>query len=207
MAGARRERKVRADNPKTMRPARGNAVRPGWLKPAIVFALAAAGVVALVFLGYLRLLPEDAPNPDYRPVTVRGLVDSPADYAADEYYTYTITGRSARVEGIVFKPTPCDSVKASAVRDLATGAITVRLEFSDRGTACDEVITPSKFELSVDNASSNDLLHLTAGTRPLQLNATTQFCGGIAAFGCPRGWQCALDGDYPDAGGKCVRAA
>lgn len=33
-----------------------------------------------------------------------------------------------------------------------------------------------------------------------------QFCGGITAFQCPDGYMCKLDGDYPDAGGKCVRS-
>lgn len=35
---------------------------------------------------------------------------------------------------------------------------------------------------------------------------TGQFCGGIApgAFPCPAGYSCKLDGDYPDAGGRCV---
>jgi hypothetical protein len=30
------------------------------------------------------------------------------------------------------------------------------------------------------------------------------FCGGIAAFPCPIGYECKLDGAYPDAGGKCI---
>ncbi|MBI5498629.1 MAG: hypothetical protein HY907_00170 [Deltaproteobacteria bacterium] len=32
---------------------------------------------------------------------------------------------------------------------------------------------------------------------------TPRFCGGIAAFPCPDGQWCRLDGDYPDAGGRC----
>lgn len=36
-----------------------------------------------------------------------------------------------------------------------------------------------------------------------------RFCGGIAANlpqnQCPEGYTCKLDGDYPDAGGKCVK--
>ncbi|MFA6065496.1 MAG: hypothetical protein WCW44_03570 [archaeon] len=35
-------------------------------------------------------------------------------------------------------------------------------------------------------------------------NSTEKFCGGIAAIQCPIGYACKLDGDYPDAGGKCV---
>ncbi len=30
------------------------------------------------------------------------------------------------------------------------------------------------------------------------------FCGGIAAFPCPTGYECILDGSFPDAGGKCT---
>lgn len=31
------------------------------------------------------------------------------------------------------------------------------------------------------------------------------FCGGIANIPCPQGFGCVLDGDYPDAGGICVK--
>jgi eight-cysteine-cluster-containing protein len=34
-----------------------------------------------------------------------------------------------------------------------------------------------------------------------------EFCGGIAAIQCCSGLTCQLDGTYPDAGGKCVKAA
>jgi hypothetical protein len=215
MASARRKKANRTT--KTIRakekPARKAGVkqisapapRPFFLKPAFVFAVAVLAVMALLFFGYLAR-PPAAVQHDFEQMAVRGLTDLPADYNADEYYTYTVMGQSARVQGTVFKPTPCDSVKASAVRDLSNSAIVVRLEFSSRGTACEEVITPSEFNLFVDNVSPNDFLSVVADTRPLELNATTQFCGGIAAFGCPSGWECALDGDYPDAGGKCVRA-
>jgi hypothetical protein len=36
---------------------------------------------------------------------------------------------------------------------------------------------------------------------------TGTFCGGIAAIRCPDGYTCHFDGDYPDAGGSCVRAS
>jgi hypothetical protein len=32
-----------------------------------------------------------------------------------------------------------------------------------------------------------------------------QFCGGIAGVQCPSGYLCKLDGNYPDAGGVCVK--
>ncbi|MBI2123937.1 MAG: hypothetical protein HYU04_01725 [Candidatus Wildermuthbacteria bacterium] len=42
-------------------------------------------------------------------------------------------------------------------------------------------------------------------------NAQGKFCGGIAAnlpeFQCPPGYYCKLTGDYPDAGGTCVKQA
>ncbi|CAE6416583.1 unnamed protein product [Rhizoctonia solani] len=31
------------------------------------------------------------------------------------------------------------------------------------------------------------------------------FCGGIAGFKCNKGLLCKLDGNYPDAGGVCIR--
>lgn len=36
---------------------------------------------------------------------------------------------------------------------------------------------------------------------------TTQgtFCGGIAGIACQSGFECKLDGDYPDAGGTCIK--
>lgn len=31
------------------------------------------------------------------------------------------------------------------------------------------------------------------------------FCGGIAGISCPEGYKCKLEGNYPDAGGVCVK--
>lgn len=36
-------------------------------------------------------------------------------------------------------------------------------------------------------------------------SAEGTLCGGIAAFSCPSGYSCKLDGNYPDAGGHCVK--
>lgn len=36
-------------------------------------------------------------------------------------------------------------------------------------------------------------------------NPESEFCGGIAAIDCPDGYTCKLDGNYPDAGGKCIK--
>lgn len=43
----------------------------------------------------------------------------------------------------------------------------------------------------------------------LDQNVEGRFCGGFAANlpenQCPKGYKCQLDGNYPDAGGKCVK--
>lgn len=38
------------------------------------------------------------------------------------------------------------------------------------------------------------------------LRAEGEMCGGIAGFMCQKGLLCKLEGDYPDASGKCVKA-
>lgn len=35
--------------------------------------------------------------------------------------------------------------------------------------------------------------------------ATMEFCGGIAGVQCKSGYSCQLDGNYPDAGGTCIK--
>lgn len=36
-------------------------------------------------------------------------------------------------------------------------------------------------------------------------NSQGAFCGGIAAIACEKGYECKLDGEYPDAGGICIK--
>jgi hypothetical protein len=38
-----------------------------------------------------------------------------------------------------------------------------------------------------------------------KLKKEGEMCGGIAGFACRDGLTCVLDGNYPDAAGKCVR--
>lgn len=45
------------------------------------------------------------------------------------------------------------------------------------------------------------------GTNARQPAKEGEFCGGIAGFACESGLSCKLDGDYPDAGGKCEKKA
>ena len=36
-------------------------------------------------------------------------------------------------------------------------------------------------------------------------NTNSQFCGGITGIICPEGYECKYEGDYPDAGGNCIK--
>jgi len=54
-------------------------------------------------------------------------------------------------------------------------------------------------------ASLSPTLIPTLIPSPTSTSAEGKMCGGIAAFPCPTGYMCKLDGDYPDAGGKCVK--
>lgn len=38
-------------------------------------------------------------------------------------------------------------------------------------------------------------------------NTEESFCGGIASIECPSGFECRLEGNYPDAGGVCVESS
>src|SRR3989344_5063784 len=66
-----------------------------------------------------------------------------------------------------------------------------------------EVIDPIKYkkylDLGWDPKNSFKFLPI-----PNQ-NSTEMFCGGFAGKLCPTGYVCQLDGNYPDASGKCVK--
>ncbi|XP_021755809.1 uncharacterized protein LOC110720995 isoform X2 [Chenopodium quinoa] len=47
------------------------------------------------------------------------------------------------------------------------------------------------------------LLTLSATAETRTCKKANEFCGGIAGFQCCEGLQCNLEGDFPDAGGKC----
>lgn len=40
---------------------------------------------------------------------------------------------------------------------------------------------------------------------PITGDPVGQFCGGIMGKACPQGYTCKYDGNYPDAGGKCIK--
>jgi hypothetical protein len=53
-------------------------------------------------------------------------------------------------------------------------------------------------------AANNAIAHRIVNTLTLD-PAIWKFCGGIAAFQCPTGYSCKLDGTFPDAGGHCSK--
>jgi len=60
------------------------------------------------------------------------------------------------------------------------------------------------YEIQADNFDEkllNQILSTFKFTEPV----AGQFCGGIAGIACSSGYSCNLDGNYPDAGGTCVK--
>ncbi len=56
--------------------------------------------------------------------------------------------------------------------------------------------------VSTPNSSDNSINSLPPPTpKPTE----GKFCAGLAGLQCPTGYTCRLDGDYPDAGGKCIK--
>lgn len=57
-----------------------------------------------------------------------------------------------------------------------------------------------------DAEADKETVHQILSTfKFLDSSTEGQFCGGIAGVACPQGYKCQLDGNYPDAGGKCVK--
>jgi hypothetical protein len=68
------------------------------------------------------------------------------------------------------------------------------------------------FGITLTKQSSSPSPTPTITTAPSISNSPTetatterQFCGGIAGKQCAEGYICQLDGNYPDAGGTCVK--
>jgi len=60
--------------------------------------------------------------------------------------------------------------------------------------------------LAACNPSEPDTTGATGGsTGGIEAAAEGEFCGGIAGIMCADGLTCNYEGDYPDAGGTCVK--
>jgi hypothetical protein len=53
--------------------------------------------------------------------------------------------------------------------------------------------------------SEEELKLLESPLKPKAKEPDGAFCGGIAAIPCSLGYVCQLEGNFPDAGGKCIR--
>ena len=73
------------------------------------------------------------------------------------------------------------------------------------GTMCVQVITAAKNPKTGEIADFPTPCDVPLGWEILPPESAKQFCGGIAGVECPAGYRCKLDGNYPDAGGICVK--
>lgn len=71
------------------------------------------------------------------------------------------------------------------------------------GTLCSVNITA--YDTST-TSTSRAKINLYMYSAPIAKANENEFCGGIAAMQCENGFSCKLTGDFPDAGGVCVRA-
>jgi hypothetical protein len=75
------------------------------------------------------------------------------------------------------------------------------------------VVVPDKSNINDLKISNSYVSQFTSSFKYLNVMsavitvtpAQTLFCGGIAGKTCPAGYHCKLDGNYPDAGGTCVK--
>ncbi|MEK6924588.1 MAG: hypothetical protein AABW54_05105 [Candidatus Micrarchaeota archaeon] len=161
-------------------------------------------IAAIVFGGCLQAsFASNGNTTGIADATIENFTFQPAEPEAADFYAYRTLGTSLYAHGIVTLPTPCHSLEATAEKQ--GNAILVTLLARPSQGACIQVLQPTSFSFSIADAAR---LRLTVamGGAPLALDASQEFCGGIAAIACPAGWECALDGAYPDAGGKCIPA-
>jgi hypothetical protein len=79
------------------------------------------------------------------------------------------------------------------------------LDIERARTYYDQILSTITFISSLTTEGDNPKITVTM----TPVTAEGEFCGGKAAnipqFQCPTGYYCKLDGDYPDASGKCVK--
>lgn len=56
----------------------------------------------------------------------------------------------------------------------------------------------------IDQVDNKLIYEILATFKSLDQKTNGSFCGGIAGVPCSKGYQCQLEGKYPDAGGTCV---
>lgn len=100
-----------------------------------------------------------------------------------------------------------DNVQGTKFVDLESSPALELLEtriIFDRSPYRYTILFPNQNEIGNHNEIFDQMLSTFKFT-----DATTstegKFCGGIAAVECPVGYTCKMDGNYPDAGGECVK--
>jgi hypothetical protein len=78
---------------------------------------------------------------------------------------------------------------------------------ADKKDLCDAPQCPQVAQPSADFCPGGKVEPQTDSQGCVTGYTCNNFCGGIAAIPCPAGFECKLDGSYPDAGGKCVPKA
>jgi len=62
------------------------------------------------------------------------------------------------------------------------------------------------YRILLQDANQNQTVNQILSTFKLTDESSEgKFCGGFAGVICPEGYSCKYDGDYPDAGGKCIK--
>lgn len=123
------------------------------------------------------------------------------------FHTYTFAGRAGSKVKFVLKSrayrtylritSPAGTRwNAPGVRD-RNGAYYSTIELTLRLTGTYKLLATSYNNLYYGTPRS-------LGDYTLSADASNVMCGGIAAFQCPTGQKCLLDGAYPDAAGTCV---
>lgn len=82
--------------------------------------------------------------------------------------------------------------------------------FAECSTAKGSVIQESYPEVCVTKKGQRFVKEISEEEKkllepPVVEDYEGDFCGGIVGLPCPEGYTCQLDGNYPDAGGVCIK--
>ncbi|PIY65129.1 hypothetical protein COY91_03625 [Candidatus Shapirobacteria bacterium CG_4_10_14_0_8_um_filter_39_15] len=109
------------------------------------------------------------------------------------------SSKIGRVEGLTYRDTPCglwNTTEIFSLKDDLVYIITIETAgtYKDVESAVNKLLVTMEFNSKAEVTST-----------PTPSNPEGKFCGGFAGVACPAGYNCQLDGNYPDASGKCVK--
>ncbi len=148
-------------------------------------------------------LPQKVKNPlELETVNDSGLKPNDA-------FIRVLTPTSIELTAAMWSPTAC--YYTSAFWNSTIGEVDVNFEYNQpKGIMCAQVLTAQTYRTTLDLTTAIWVYPIRAmkifnrGELVKEISFDGMFCGGIAAFQCPFGFYCKLNGNYPDAGGKCV---